>query len=146
MKSNAGIIHFSSIITTVTAFKLKTMYELLIKCMFLLQVFGHTTAQVSTVYWILPDTDFGPVVHVFCTGSTSVDHRWVFANKTLAQDGELIDADPTRYSVSVGCTNLYDRKEYGSLLVIKNALKEDAGLYECQLDYYNNNILYQQSG
>ena len=58
-----------------------------------------------------------------------------FANKTLAQDKKIIDADPTRYNVSLGYTYYKDGKYgYGSLLVIKNALKEDAGIYECLLD------------
>ena len=124
------------------------MHELLNKCIFLLHVFNLTTAQISTVYWTSWDTDFGPVINVFCKGSTSVYHRWVFADKLLAQDGQLIDADPSRYSVQVGYTNLYDRHEYGSLLVIKNALKEDGGLYECQLEYsgeyYSNYEPYWQ--
>ena len=67
---------------------------------------------------------------MFCKGGL-VKYQWVFANKTLAQDEELIDADPTRYSVSVRYTYVYGYKldyRYGSLLVIKNALKEDGGL------------------
>ena len=111
----------------------KTMYGLLIKCIFLLHVFGHTRAQISTVFWIFWEKDFGPVIHVFCNSSTSVYPRWVLANKVLAQGEKLIDADPTRYNVLVGYINLYHGYEYGSLLLIQNAIKEDAGLSATEL-------------
>ena len=122
------------------------MSDFILKCMLLLCVFNHSTALVPIAKWSYSDEDFGPVINLFCTGSTY--YRWTFANKTLAQDEELIDADPTRYSVSVGQVYSYGYANgYGSVFVIKNALKEDAGLYECQLDSYstNNGETYQIS-
>ena len=106
----------------------------------MLYVLGHTAAQSPVKYWISNETDFGPVINVFCRGSESKFYRWVSASKTLAKDNDLIDADPARYSVSVGYTyNNECEYTYGSLLMIKNVIKEDSGIYECQLDDYTTN-------
>ena len=122
-----------------------TMHKLTVKFMLLFYVLGHTAAPSPVKYWISNETDFGPVINVFCRGSESNFYRWVSASKTLAEGEELIDADPTRYSVSVGCTYDYEHEyTYGSLLTIKNVIKEDSGIYECQLDDYITNN--KQSG
>ena len=105
-------------------------------------VFDQTSSLfVPPWYWVSTDAVFGQVINVFCKGGTS-DYRWVFANKTLAVNNELVEADPTRYSVSMGSiSNPQYGTRYGSLLLIRNALRDNAGWYECQVEYYNHGEL-----
>ena len=122
-------------------FQHNTMYESTIKCMFFISVFAICHATLIPVdHWTATTTHLGPVIKVFCEGGKS-DYRWLFANKTLAENNELIDADSTRYSVSVKNISRY---QYGSLLSIRNALREDAGWYKCQVEFYSNSKFIQR--
>ena len=80
---------------------------------------GNTAAQNPVQLWFSQDGYYGEITNVFCEGNRTFDYRWIFANKTLAKNNELVEADPTRYSVSVGHIN---QNKYGSWLKIKNAL------------------------
>ena len=117
------------------------MYESTIKCMFFISVFAICHATLIPVdHWTARTTHLGPVIKVSCEGGKS-DYRWLFANKTLAENNKLIDADSTRYSVSVKNISKY---QYGSLLSIRNALREDSGWYECQVEFYSNSNFIQR--
>ena len=88
--------------------------------MVLLYVCNHIAAQSPVVNWISHETELGPVINVFCRSSTSNFYQWNFANKTLAQDEKIIEADPIRYNVRVGYTYEYRNEyNYGSLLMIQ---------------------------
>ncbi len=110
-------------------------------CIILLCSLNSAAAQVFT--YQLPTTNeenVGPVVNVFCgasTDNTITAIKWTFNSTTLAIDDTLGDAaDPLRHSVTLNYR--YDdddanpiRPLHGSLLQIKNALKQDEGRYVC---------------
>ncbi|XP_072021091.1 uncharacterized protein [Amphiura filiformis] len=111
------------------------MAQLLLWCLILLTCFGHTTAQAELSQWVTNNRrSNGPVVKVSCKSDNPVSFTWEFSDKTLAIDGRLTDADPSRYSVRVRSVSGPNRG-YGSLLEIRNALKQDAGLYTCTAGY-----------
>ncbi len=87
--------------------------------------------------WIGHDKSYGPIINIFCEkylkctpykGNKCV-FIWKFGEETLAENEDLIDADSSRFSVDFGDTDV----GYVSLLTIKYALLEDAGIYECHL-------------
>ncbi|XP_072021090.1 uncharacterized protein [Amphiura filiformis] len=95
-------------------------------CVILLCSFSYTSAQPATAsHWITNDTNFGPVINLFCTVT---DTTYLGSDNHLSAAAR--SADPTRYSISVGDV---PNKGYGSLLQIRNALKQHAGFYTCRV-------------
>ena len=71
------------------------MYESTIKCMFFISVFAICHATLIPVdHWTATITHLGPVIKVFCEDGKSEggksDYRWLFENKILAENNELM--------------------------------------------------------
>ena len=94
------------------------------------------------------NTSFGPILSIYCSlisgFCTSCTYRWIFGGKILAENDKLIEADPLRYSVWHKYN--YPQRGVGNLLQITNLMKEDAGVYECQLvDHLTNNTILRST-
>ncbi|XP_072020792.1 uncharacterized protein [Amphiura filiformis] len=99
---------------------------------------GYTAAnhKVNVARWIEQNDQFGPVLNFFCDVQMQCNqctYRWIFQNKTLAENNDFLGADASRYEVDV---KLHPNG-YGSLLRIKNSHQDDGGLYECQVVFGN---------
>ena len=111
-------------------------------CLVLLCVYNNTVAKVMVQQWQTIDPQVGPVVNIFCKGGGSASYSWIFNNQLIALGNDTLGADPTKYSVKVGYIS---PKDYGSLLLIKNAPIDHAGYYKCHVDYHSSgNQPYRQ--
>ena len=96
------------------------------------KVVGKLTWQTSSVanHW--------PVINLFCGLSVQCFrycvYTWSSNKKVLAVNNILKDATPSRFSVFSTRTLVSGTFFYGNILQIRNALKEDAGWYECNID------------
>ncbi|XP_072028978.1 uncharacterized protein [Amphiura filiformis] len=107
-------------------------------CLLSLILFTHLgclAQHVEMSYRVKQTEIFGPVVEIRCSSEIlrglNQEVRWEFGGRTLAQGSRLIDADPSRYNVT----------QDGHILVIRNAIKNDGGLYTCYIyDSTDNTI------
>ena len=110
------------------------MHKFVTICLVLLCVYNNTVAKVLVRQWQTIDPQLGPIVNIFCKSGGSASYSWIFNNQIIALDNDILGADPTKYSVKVGYISQTD---YGSLLLIKNALIDYVGYYKCQIDYHS---------
>ena len=92
------------------------------------------TETANVTYDVVMDPETGPVVHISCSLDfdyiSIVDVRWKFKGQVMAQNLQLTEADSSRYSVS----------DSGLRLSLRNALKENFGIFTCIVQYKLNQI------
>ena len=104
--------------------------------------FPVTSQQDIVVkHWIEQDDNNGPVVNLFCGQSilcTPCTYRWIFDNKTIAENGVIRTNDPSHFDVTLYMNLTHPLPEcgFGSLLLITNVQRDDLGIYECEVDIY----------
>ena len=86
--------------------------------------------------WLLPTETYGPVIHVWCVAvfpDDTTDHetKWILSNRTLTVNDRLVaEGESSKYTV--------ENRHGGYMLSIRNAVKEDAGPYQCKIEYNVN--------
>ena len=96
---------------------------------------GYATANEGQIVAIIEDVDTHGSVTLRCQtrippGASSIYHSWIFHDKILTQNIEVLANISSRYSVSY--LNSF-RNDYK--LIIKNPVQTDEGNYRCEIEY-----------